>query len=159
MGLRLWVASALVLILSTWLVVGCSEGGGSTSAQEQCIATAQWEPQVAGSAGSATVSDSTIVREDRQVTGPLAGLSQSTLGKEIQVTFDVPDLGANGSLTLEAKMTDFPSELSGSAYPVLVGLHDGTRDLINLARTGASGDCLASGYFTCPSGTCTSNPS
>ncbi|MCM2278281.1 MAG: M43 family zinc metalloprotease [Oligoflexia bacterium] len=73
----------------------------------------------------------------------------SGFGSEpIPLEFEIPmtgDLGRGGSLSLIA-------EVSGAeAYPVLLSVHDGTRELVGLARTG-SGGCATPGLFCCTEG-------
>lgn len=61
------------------------------------------------------------------------------------------DLGEFGSLTLTAEVTS--AEASNdrtAAYPVLVSLHDGVNELVNLSG-------CTSGFFTCNDTTCTPN--
>jgi hypothetical protein len=105
--------------------------------------------------GSATVSRSTL----SQAGVPLTGLEQpAPATREVTFTIDMSsDLGPYGSLTLEAKVKNFPSGLYGNAYPVLVSLSDGTNEYINMERSGAAGDCASSGYYTCSGGYCSAN--
>lgn len=114
---------------------------------------------VTGATETAHDSSVAVAKTVLAGTGPLNGLADAVpSSREIVFTFTVPDLGANGSITLVAETTSFPSQLSGNAYPFLVSLNDGTNELVNLTRAGTGSDCAAAGYFTCSGTSCSSNP-
>lgn len=86
--------------------------------------------------------------------GLLTGLAESfSLAGSHVYTFSgitmSTDLLSNGSIQLNAQVTNFPSTLQGGAYPALISLHDGTNELVNV--TG----CDTSGFYSCPGSTCT----
>jgi hypothetical protein len=143
-------------------------GGGINNTKSSTVARSltgdAWVPNVAGTASSnhdasVTVSRTTLAT----VTAPIIGRADPMpAAKEVSVSIDMTnDLGAGGSLTLQAEVVDFPSQVLtvGGAYPMLVYLSDGTNDLVNLARTGAGGDCAQSGFESCSGGSCTTNSS
>ncbi|MEK6706716.1 MAG: hypothetical protein AABZ06_13105, partial [Bdellovibrionota bacterium] len=152
------------LVVST----GCgkteeSESGTSsniTSGQCELLSGTSWVPNVTGAGASNHEGTVTVTKETYTTSGPVTGLSQAaTAAREISISIPMlEDLGPLGSLSLVAEITDFPStSISGSAYPVLVYLSDGTNEYVNLARAGSGGDCAASGYYTCTNGLCTAN--
>lgn len=151
----LFIFTALLLGLS-----GCTKdltvgGKGCTTA----LTGTSWVPNVPQASDSHHDATVEVTETVISSSGSLTGLAQATgAGKEISVTIDMStDLGDNGSLTLMAEMTSFPTGLVGGAFPMLVSLHDGTNELVNLKRTGAGNDCWQSGYFTCSGGSCSEN--
>ncbi len=159
-------------------VSSCGGGGGgsgssSTSSKNypmagtcsqtsscQALTGSPWIPSVTGMASSNHDGTVTVSRSTLSVSGaPLTGLGQAApASREVSVTIDMStDLGAYGSLTLEAKVKNFPSGLYGNAFPVLVSLSDGVNEYINLERSGAAGDCASSGYYTCSGSSCSAN--
>lgn len=103
----------------------------------------------------------TVTKSEQTLTGTLIGLEAAAPASvEVSTTFTIgSDLGVNGSVTLVAQPTSFPDDLTGSFFPILVSLHDGTNELVNLKRAGAGGDCAQSGYFSCVGSSCTANSS
>ncbi|MBU6153834.1 MAG: hypothetical protein KGP28_05985 [Bdellovibrionales bacterium] len=81
-------------------------------------------------------------------------------GKEFLVDLgeftQASDFGANGSITLVAKTTNYP--LSGNAYPVLTSFYvdtgGGITEFVHL-----SSGCFGSGMWTCSGSSCVANPS
>ena len=130
-------------------------GFGARAAQivpvEPCLPLSgtAWVPNIAGVDSSHHDATVSVTRQVVTTTGPLTGFAQpAPASQEVSVTIDMSqDLGAFGSLTLVAEPINFPSNRSGSAYPILVSLSDGTNELVHLARTGAGNDCAQSGYF------------
>ncbi len=151
--LRRAVASVSVLSMAVSLMA-CSE---EEQAVTECVFPASWAIEVPGSGVGERDPASQFIDQTTFLGGPLTGLSQPIVGREIVHRFEVPDLGENGSITLSARTRGFPEELVGSAYPFLVELHDGARDVINLKRSGNAGDCAQSGIFSCSNGNCTVN--
>lgn len=122
-----------------------------------------WAPSVSG-IGAQNHNPSVTVTQTvyGPVNGSVYGLNQG-VPESGEVVFTIPmpsDLGANGSIALNAEVVNYPSYLSGSAFAFLVSLspNGGTTDWINLARSGVSGDCTTTGYYTCSGGTCSPNP-
>jgi len=111
-----------------------------------------WVPNVAGVDNSNHDSNVAVTNETLTGTAPVTGLAQSGGGRELTFTFNIPNVGNKGSVSLVAETTSFPSGLIGSADPVLTSLNDGTNELINL-----SASCVGSGFYTCPGGSCSIN--
>ncbi len=144
------------------------ESGGTPAVTAANLSEAQWVPTVSGSGASnrkssASITTSTVVA----TSAPLITLEQPwTVSKEVTValgTFSASDFDAMGSLSLIAKVTDYPFS-SGGAFPVLIALQvdtgSGVIDYVKTIRNGTSSDCRASGMFICDSsGSCSSNPS
>jgi hypothetical protein len=120
-----------------------------------------WSPNITAAAATNHNATTTVAQSTQTATSTVIGMGQAAPASvETSFTVDMnTDLGAYGSLTLVAKVKDYPSGLVGGAYPLLVSLSDGTNEYIHLARTGAGGDCAANGYFTCASGVCSANTS
>jgi hypothetical protein len=90
-------------------------------------------------------------RDSYSGTQVITGLGQGyNSGRLASFTFAVEDLGANGSISLVAQTTAYPSDLTGSAYPVLVSLvhQETSRELINLSST------CNSGLYACTASSC-----
>lgn len=128
--------------------------GITTSATNSVTCTdptgSPWVPNVTGVSMANHDSNATVASTTSNATGPVLGFAQAATGaKETAVSFTVgSDLGTYGSLALEATITSMPSGQS-IIYPMLVSLVDPNgKEWINLARTGAGGDCAASGFFT-----------
>lgn len=147
--------------LVSWIAVAVLTGCGSKAASTTCaeIAGTPWSPNIASAADTNHRETGSISVSTQSATGVITGLGQAAPAtREVSFTIDMSqDLGANGALSLEADITSYPSGLAGSAFPVLVSLSDGTREWLQLARSGAAGDCVASGYFSCSGGTCAEN--
>ncbi len=138
-------------------VILISTCGSST--QCETISGTQWVPSVPSASASNHNSGITVTSSTQTSAVPIIGMGQAAPSSvEVSFTIDMTqDLGALGSITLVAKTKDYPSSLSGGAFPMLVSLHDGTNEYINLARSGSGGDCAQSGYFTCSGGSCSAN--
>ena len=141
---------------------GCagSGSGGDTGTSCEALTGTAWVPDVSGAADSNHDVSVSVATSVVTGSGLLTGVAQkATAAQEIEVSIPMlTDLGEGGSLTLIAETTDFPSNLEGSAYPLLVYLHDGTQDLINLTRsTTSTTDCAGAGFFNCASSPCTIN--
>lgn len=173
--------SVTVIAIATALsgaVLGVSScGGGSSSSAPvssknyplpghcdagSCVALSgsPWIPNVTGMSASNHDGTVNVTRTVITQAGvPLTGLGQpAPASQEVSVTIDMSsDLGNFGSLTLEAKVKNFPSGLYGNAFPVLVSLSDGTNEYVNLDRSGAAGSCATAGYYSCSGGVCYSN--
>jgi hypothetical protein len=164
---RFSISSITLVVLSMLFTTGCGSSDDSesdpTSSTTQCSALSgdPWVPDVPGVSPSHHDSSVTISQSTLTQNGLITGLSQpATFGREIPVTIDMSDdLGKYGSLTLVAQVSNYPSNLQGSAFAYLVSLSDGTNDYVNLKRTGTGGDCAASGFYTCSGGSCSVNPS
>lgn len=94
-------------------------------------------------------------RDSYSASQVITGLGQAyNAGRLATFTFTVGDLGSNGSISLVAQTTAYPSDLAGSAYPVLVSLvhQETSRDLINLSST------CNSGLYSCTASSCTPRP-
>jgi hypothetical protein len=154
---------------STAMSSTCSEVSASLTAAKTCqsvgdcpTAGKAWVPSVAGASGSNHDTSVTVEQTVLEQTGvPVLGLAQAA-PSTVEVSFSIDmteDLGQNGSLSLEAEVTGFPSGITGTAYPVLVYLSDGVNDYINLPRSSTvAGDCATSGYYICGDSVCTANP-
>ena len=132
-----------------------------SSTQCATITGSAWTPAVSAAAATNHNAATTVTKSVQTATGTVIGMGQAAPPTvEVSFTIDMTqDLGARGSLTLVANVTNYPSALQGGAYPLLVYLSDGTNEYINLARAGSGGDCAASGYFTCGGSVCSANTS
>ena len=155
-----------ILCQSLFLLVSCGGGVASSKSSEStaCVALTgtPWVPAVPGVTPSNHDSTVSLSQTIIKGTGPVLGLGQAApAGKEIAVTLDMTaDLGQYGSLTLVAQSDGFSTTgLSGDAWAYLVSLNDGVNELINLGRAGSTGDCAASGYYSCTGSSCTVNAS
>jgi len=107
-----------------------------------------WVPNVAG-IGNANHDDASIASYKDVYTvssAPLLGLGQSYGPAQVVTISNIDmetDLGSNGSISLIAETTGFPASLSGSAWPVLVSLSDGTNEWVQMSG------CTAAGFFDC----------
>jgi hypothetical protein len=113
-----------------------------------------WQPSIRGAYEANHDASVTVSRETYSAAGLITGLTQS-VGKRREVTIRFPmneDLGPTGSITLVAELEQWPRELRGGAHPMLVSLHDGVRDLVNVPRLSEDGECLKGGYFRCNNG-------
>ena len=142
------IASLLALTLGA----GCGSEEATVSAFQ--LTGDPWVPNIAGSGAANHDSGVTVTQAVLATqTGELVGLAQGWGGREISVSIDMTqDLGEYGSLSLVAEGVGFPAALKGGAYAVLTSLNDGTNELVNLARAGATGDCAESGAYTCTAG-------
>lgn len=164
--------------LGLFISVGCSSnssvdaapesGGGTPAVTAADLSDATWIPNVSGSGVSnrkLTASNTTSTVE--VAAAPLITLEQPwSASKEVTVslgTYSASDFDAMGSLSLIAKVSDYPFS-SGGAFPVLIALQvdtgSGVIDYVKTLRNGTASDCRASGMFVCDSsGSCASNPS
>lgn len=142
-------------------------GGGGNGVEPAVLTSSVWTPNVTGvSSANFKQSNSPVTVETKTVTGaPLLRVSDPwAADKEVTVnlgSYEASDFGPNGSLTLVADIENFPFA-AGGAYPVLVSFtttQGSEREWINLARSGSSGDCRASGLYTCIGGLCDPNDS
>lgn len=153
------VISAVVIFIA----YGCGTDEGNSPDSINCgLFSSNWTPTVTGSGLENHEASVEVDEDEYTASGDLTGLGQATQGREIAIQFEIPvDLGEAGSLTLVADPVAFPeTELSGSAYPILVSLSDGIHEFVNLARSGnGAGDCWDTGYFSCSGDDCSvSNP-
>jgi hypothetical protein len=115
------------------LAYGCG-GGGSRGPDTP------WVPQVADVSESNHNEKTWIKTLELNGSAPILGFSDSLHLGETEFTIDVEEnLGPAGSLSLIAEPVGIPGKLKeqGDAVPVLVSLHDGKNELINLVRTGS----------------------
>ena len=155
-------APVLAFVSVFTLLTGAGCGGSDEPAGMTCpdISGDAWVPSVPGVSASNHNSVAQISQQVITGSGGVVGLGQAApTSAEIPITIDMTSaLGGNGSLTLQAEVTSFPSQLAGWGYAVLVSLKDtNNREWINLPRNGSSSDCVQSGYFLCSNGDC-SNP-
>jgi hypothetical protein len=149
-----------VLAAFSLALAGCFGGGdsssdGSSTSAVRSLSGTPWTPNVAGAGAANHDASVTVAKSTLTASGPVTGLSQALSGREISVDIDMTqDLGAYGSLTLQATATGYPSSLVGGAYPVLTSLSDGTHEYVNLTSS-----CGSAGVYTCTGGTCTDNTS
>ncbi len=156
----------LVSSLLGWVVLpGCFGGSDSTANTttsparvcESITGGTPWTPNVPGVSASNHDSSVEIFKSVQTASGvTLTGLDESftmTGSKVATFTIDMSeDLLENGSLSLVAQTTGF--ELStGSAWPVLVSLHDGVNELV--ALRGCDSGTGGQGFYQCTNGTCT----
>ncbi len=146
---------ALGIVLASPMACKKTESGAA-SGGVTCtdISGTPWTPSITG-AGAGN-HDATVVVSNEVYTGSgnVTGVGNAYTGREITVTFPMTeDLGAYGSITLNAEPTTFPLS-SGSAYPMLVSLHDGTNEWVNLDPT-----CASQGMYDCTSGSCVARAS
>ncbi|MCM2279487.1 MAG: hypothetical protein NDJ89_15535 [Oligoflexia bacterium] len=135
-------ASSLLSILL--IASGCAKKAETATGFTVSTRSYQFSA-VSGSNHDATVA---IGQTTYSGAGAIKGFAQA-LPESAEISFTIPmleDLGEFGSLTLVGKATSIPSPLS-YVTPFLVSLSDGTNELVNLARTGASGDCRAAGLL------------
>lgn len=118
-----------------------------------------WTPDLSGVSASFRDGSTEVFTETLTATGQVFGYGDPIpTNKEISVSVNMDtDLGEMGSLSLVARRTSGPTALGEEIYPVLVSLHDGTNEWINLARNGSGGDCVETGYFVCSGGSCSKN--
>lgn len=164
LGLGYWRvrAAMAVAFLGVGIVLGApgcgsaEETAASKTKARSCTALtgSPWVPNVPGVSNAHHSSSVSLSSTVLSSTGKVVGLGQGfSVGDEVSFTIDMnQDLGSQGSLTLMAMVTDYPSELSGGAFPYLVSIDDGTNKYINL-----TGNCLSSGFYTCSSGVCSVN--
>jgi hypothetical protein len=152
----LYLGFLLILPLS---MSGCAPAdtpATQNAAPKSCstLTGSPWVPSVPGVSNSNHSGSVTLTKTVLTGSGRVIGLGQSfTTADEVSVSIDMTqDLGSQGSLMLMGMVTDFPSALSGGAFPYLVSLDDGTNNYINL-----SGNCLTNGLYTCSSGVCNIN--
>lgn len=159
------IHTLIFAVLAFGALSSCGKNEETTLAvSESCTLTSSsWSPSVSGVQNSNHDSNVEIIQDIYTVeNGPLTGLEDPvTSDREIAIAVDMTsDLGVNGSLSLVAQPTGFPSEELnvGSAFPLLVSLHDGQNELVNLSKSGSGGDCAQSGFFSCNSdGICSEN--
>ena len=141
------------ILLSVALgMVGCGNGVSSQVCPK--LSGSSWVPQIPGVSSANHTITQTLSRTTMSASGPIVGLGQAYSGQT--VSFSIPmdsSLGTNGSLTLLAQTTQFPSGLSGSAFPVLVSLSVSGTEWVNLASP-----CSTQGIYTCSGSSCTPNP-
>lgn len=151
----------VMVLITTALLNGCSQQTDDETdtdpaavAREACTALTgtAWVPNVANVADTNHDTTVTVTSETLTTSGPIIGLEQApSADKQISATFTVPeDLGEGGSITLVADVTGFPTNLSGTAYPLLVSLSDGTNDLVGVSCTGTETSSGSSGFYACP---------
>jgi hypothetical protein len=161
--------SWFLTLLLVSLLSGCSLFSGTTSTSSSSSSTKSctavtgdpWSPKINGASASNHDTTTTITRVTLTQTGPITGLGQAAPASQ-EVSVSIPmteDLGEYGSLSLQAKVSGFPTDLAGGAFPALVYLSDGTNDLVNMSRAGSGSDCAASGYYTCSGSSCRANSS
>ena len=145
------------------LVSGCGDLFAPSSSSSSCGAPtdAGWTPNVSGVSSGNHDSTVSVSTTSTTVNGVLIGIKDpAPASKEVSVSIDMSqDLGTYGSLLIQAETISMPTGYTGSAYPLLVSLNDGTNELINLARAGSGNDCAQLGYYTCVGSTCSLNPS
>ena len=142
------------------VLAGCGRGLSITSNFcDISLTGTPWTPNVSGTGSANHDSSVSLATTVTTTSGRITGYSQPlTSSQEITVSIDMSsDLGAFGSLTLQAEVSGVPSSVRGTPYPVLVYLSDGTNDYINLARAGSGGDCAQSGFYTCSGSSCSTN--
>ena len=152
-----------VFLLISLILSACGKQASSTSAVASCpaITGTAWTPTVTGVASTNHDTSAAFSVTTQTATGSIIGVGQG-ITPTIEVSFTIDrtvDLGANGSITLEAEVTEKPATVEGDVFPVLTYLSDGTYDWINLARAGTGGDCAQTGLYSCSNGSCTTNDS
>lgn len=140
---------------------GCSgDEVSTTSKAKSCdkISGSTWEPEVSGMSIANHDSNALVETSELSATGQLTGLTDNF--NLINVTFSVSeDLGVGGSISLVAETTNFPSQLEGGAYPVLVSLKDSSgKEFVNLNDSGVAPSwCTDTGLYCCDSVGCDPN--
>lgn len=155
------------MAVSALLLGGCSSDSPSDDGCEALTGT-PWVPDVSDKNGTAA-SDSnhdgsvTVSKDTYTGSGLLTGLYQSFSKDSAHViTFSnidmSSDLGTHGSLSLVAEVTGYPEALAtygGYGWPVLVSLHDGTNELVNVTGVTGGTGCFSQGFYSsCSSGGC-----
>lgn len=144
-------------------VTGCAKLNTSGQAVgDSCTALSgtPWEPNVSGAAASNHDSSVTVATTVVEKSGPITGAEQAVPNSQ-EISVAIPmlqDLGAQGSLSLVAEVSNVPSKVKGLVFPFLVSLNDGVNELVNLARSGTGGDCAAAGFYSCSADGCYPNP-
>lgn len=153
MSSRFAVRAIAVYLLLLTGTSACSSSTAVIAKSNTCPAPASgeaWQPDVAGLSDSNHDSTSAVYVNQYTKNGSLlTGLTQSlTAGHVVEISgIDMnEDLLAKGSISLVAEISNLPGGLS-DAWPVLVSLHDGTNELVNV--TGCD-----SGFYTCSSSGC-----
>lgn len=155
MSSRLFTRMLAGAILAVWMLgtAACkSSSDSSTNTVATCptISGVPWLPNVSGVSSANHDGTATVTTTTHIVNGaPIVGYAQAApAGVETVVTIDMSsDLGAYGSLSLEASVSGQPS--GTVVLPLLVSLTDSNnQEFINLPRAGTGGDCAQSGYFT-----------
>jgi len=132
------------------LVAGCAPEVAVTTCSP--IQGDPWVPDIADAAETNHDSAVTLSKQVSYLSVPITGFAQpAPASREAELAIDMQeDLGAFGSLSVIAEATNikYPLYSIGMPYPVMVSLKDGVNpaDYVNLTRSGASGDCAASGY-------------
>jgi hypothetical protein len=134
-----------------------AEEGSPTASVVKTVTGTSWVPDVPGAGAINRDSNVTISKTTVTATGNVTGHGQSWSGREISVDIDMTqDLGAYGSISLQAVTTSYPSSLSGGAYPILTYLSDGSNDFVNLTRAGTD-NCFDTGISKLNNGAWESN--
>jgi hypothetical protein len=167
---------ALAILLGTG--AGCNFSSNSTSTDNSpspppntgvlnvsgCVAGSSgstWVPNVATASAANHNSNITVNTSQISTSAPLSGLADPINGREVTVTFTVPgDLGLNGSVTLLGQVSNYPSGITATSFPVLTSLSDGTNEYINLPRDGSGNvNCAGGSFYTCAGSNCSANTS
>ncbi|MGE4106065.1 MAG: hypothetical protein AB7F66_02555 [Bacteriovoracia bacterium] len=155
---RMKSTSALLLpsLLLGLLVSGCSKDEEPKTSVVNTLVTSSWVPNVTGASASNHGTTTEITKTVLTGRAKVTGMAQPAgADREVSVSFSVSsDLDTYGSVTLMARVVNYPSNLSGSAWPMLVSLSDGTDDLVSTRRAGTGSDCAAAGYFSCSGSSC-----
>lgn len=158
-------SSASLIALASLLLTGCfgdndvvvADGSPSCTA----LSGSTWVPNVTGAAASNHDDDATdLVQKDVYTTsGNVVGFTQSAPARVVTISginmdtlsgIGSTDLGTSGSISLVAELTSFPSQLQGSAYPMLISLHDGVNELVGIDLDPLSATyCLDNGMYSC----------
>jgi hypothetical protein len=157
----------IMMILAVLTACSKSDSGANAPICSDVPASAGlWVPSVTGASSSNHDAGVTVTTTTTSYTGTLVGLAQGlnpspTTGNLASVSIDMTqDLGAHGSLTIQAVGTSVQSQVQGTATPFLVSLSDGVHEYVNLPMAGGgAGDCGDAGIYTCTSATnCDVNP-
>ncbi len=138
-----------------WTLSACQKTATPGNSCTTPLTGTSWTPNIVGSSNSNHNDSSiTIYKDTYSASGLLTGLAESfsLAGSHVYTVSGInmnSDLLAQGAIQLNAQVVNFPTSLQGGAYPVLISLSDGTNELVNVSG------CDTSGFFSCPSQTCT----
>lgn len=160
-----WHRAAIVGVALLCLTsIACSRSSLPSSPSgpnvEACaqLSGAGWAPQVAGVSSSNHDASVQIEESVLTVQGPLSGIETPPKLVEVRIPMET-SLGEGGSLSLiaEASAEPRPGSAAPGVVPVLVSLHDGKDELLNLKESGETG-CGNGGLFCCTGAECRENP-
>src|SRR5688500_1068526 len=162
-----WRRVAALLTLATLITVagGCATEESTESSDfaacDDSLGGTPWTPQVPGAASTHHDPSVELINTAQTATVPLLGLGQGadcssansgtcpdTASRIATMTSEIGEtLGPNGSVSLVAEPFGIPTDLVGSAWPMLVSLKDANlKEWIGFDLTAGS-PCMDEGFF------------